>query len=184
VKKPLRALALALTLLGLAQTGYAQSKPTYLMLADRLDRPRDGYCVDVLGAGDVFRTDLPLNTHNCKEGIVPDGVIALRADGTLHMPAFDLCITAHGVNRTSLAGAALILMKCGVNTPFFTVIGLQTWDLSDDGRVKLRGSDLCLAAGPTSSTTFSRFDKWRSLSMQPCDGTPLNLIRWQFSPAY
>ena len=179
---PLKAIALASLNLGLAQSSYAQSTPTYPMLVDRLDRPHDGYCVDVLGSGSVFRTDLPLNTHNCKPGIAPDGVIAMRADGTLHMPAFDLCITAHGVNRTSLAGAALILMECGVDTPFFAAIGLQTWDLTNDGLVNLRGSNLCLAAGLTSSTTFSRFDTWRSLSMQPCDDTPLEQIRWEFSP--
>ena len=88
----------------MAQT--AQATARYLKLADHLDRPADGYCLDVPGAGGRFRLDKPLTVHNCKPGRAPDGVVVHRDDGTLWFPAFDLCVTAMGTNRGALPGSA------------------------------------------------------------------------------
>ena len=155
---------------------------TYLQLVSRLDRPQDGYCFDVLGAGQVFRTDLPLNAHNCKPGVAPDGVVQLREDGSLYFPAYDLCVTAFGVNRRALPGSVLLLRGCGADEPFLPTTALQSWEMADDGRLRLAGSDLCVTAGPVSDTTFSLRDQWRTLALQGCETAPLERSQWQFLP--
>jgi hypothetical protein len=38
----------------------------YIELVDRLDRPQDGYCFDLPGAGDWVDISAPVNAHNCK----------------------------------------------------------------------------------------------------------------------
>ncbi|MEM6987664.1 MAG: hypothetical protein AAF499_14125, partial [Pseudomonadota bacterium] len=40
----------------------------HVRLIDRLDRPDDGYCLDILGTPSSLRVDLPLFAHNCKGG--------------------------------------------------------------------------------------------------------------------
>ena len=37
----------------------------HLRLLDRLDRPEDGYCIDILGTPGNLRIDVPLFAHNC-----------------------------------------------------------------------------------------------------------------------
>ncbi|MEM9012468.1 MAG: RICIN domain-containing protein [Pseudomonadota bacterium] len=171
-----RALA-ALALLVLGSPAAAQA-PSYLMLVDRLDRPEDGYCVDVLGAGRTFRTDLPLNVHNCKPGAAPDGLVTHRTDGTLYMAAFDLCLTAYGVNRVSLPGAPVLLRPCGANEGFFPTAELQSWTFDDTGQVRLQNSALCLRAGSAATRTFSPTHRWRTLTLDLCEDAPPALSRW------
>lgn len=168
-------------LLSSAQPSRAAS--TYLQLVDRLDRPEDGYCLDVLGAGGTFRPDLPINAHNCKPGVAPDGVVTLREDGTLYFPAFDACLTAFGVNRRSLPGAMLLLRGCGGDEPFYPVAALQQWEHLDSGTVRLRNSTLCLSVGEVSATTFSPRDTWRVLRLDSCDTVAPERARWQFVTA-
>ncbi|MEM8957718.1 MAG: hypothetical protein AAGC86_07880 [Pseudomonadota bacterium] len=171
--------------LGAPQSMMAQGAdgPTYLRLIDRLDRPADGYCLDVLGAGGTYRTDLPVNAHNCKPGTAPDGVVMLGADGTLRFPAFDACLTAFGVNRGALPGSAVLLRPCGATEPFLPTAELQRWDLDGDGRMMLEGSALRLAVGPQSARTFGARDRWRALFLADCATVPATRARWELAPA-
>ncbi|MEM7025501.1 MAG: hypothetical protein AAF637_23390 [Pseudomonadota bacterium] len=158
------------------------TQPGHLRLIDRLDRPSDGYCLDILGVGDTLRVDVPIFAHNCKPALTVDSAVTLTTDGAIRFAAVDLCVTAAGVNGRALPGSAIILRPCGGRTPFFESGPLQAFDFRVDGRIALAGSDLCLAVGDLSATTYSPQDKWRVLSMQDCAATPARLARWEFNP--
>lgn len=162
-----------------AQAADAMPEPGYLRLIDRLDRPDDGYCLDVLGANGTYRIDMPLTAHNCKPGQAPDGLISLRADGTLYFPAFDQCVTVMGVNRTALDGTALMLKPCGVTKAFLRAGEFQTFELQEDGRLVLSGTDLCVAVGSRSAATFSSEHAWRALFMGVCEDVPGERVNWE-----
>ena len=160
----------------------AQDRPIgHLRLKDRLDRPVDGYCLDILGVGQAMRLELPIFAHNCKGGLTPDSAVMLRDDGKLVFPAVNLCMTAAGVNGKALAGVSILLRPCGHRAPFFESGPLQAFDFENDGRVQLRGSDLCLAVGATSAVTYSAEDRWRTLTVEECAQVPANLARWEFN---
>ncbi|MDJ1008687.1 MAG: hypothetical protein QNJ13_12795 [Paracoccaceae bacterium] len=173
----------ALAALFLLAAPAAAEDVSYLQLQDRLDRPRDGYCLDVLGAGGNFRPDLPVNVHNCKPGNAPDGRVILRADGTLYMPAFNACVTAMGVNRTILPGAALILASCDARGAFGPSLALQQFELGQDGTLRVAG-ELCLTAGPVSGPTFSPSHAWRPLFVDACTADAAARQRWAFIAPY
>lgn len=178
----LRALIAACAAL-LPLTVWAET-PSYLRLIDRLDRPQDGYCVDVLGSGGAFRVDMPLMAHNCKPGAAPDEVLMLRADGTLFFPAYDACVTAMGVNTSLLPGAALMLKRCGANLPFLPAANFQQFSLQPDGRMVVEPHGLCLAVSGQSDRTFSPRDVWRALYVTDCDGADPRLSRWELIVPY
>ena len=104
----------ALILIPFSLTGPAQAQtaperqPGHLRLIDKLDRPEDGYCLDILGSGDDIRADLPMTVHNCKPGLYADEAVRLEPDGRLYFPAYRLCATVAGLNGRALAGAALV----------------------------------------------------------------------------
>ena len=150
-----------------------------LRLADNLDRA-DGYCLDILGSGDHIRTDMPLTVHNCKPGLYEDEAVMLESDGKIHFPAYGVCATAAGVNKTVLAGAAVMPRGCGERSPFLEAQYLQHFVFRADKRVELSGSGLCLTAGADSASTFDASHRWRSLSMQKCEDAPLAQSQWQF----
>jgi hypothetical protein len=50
----------------------------HLRLVDDLDRPQDGYCLDIVGSGQHIRFDLPLIAHNCKTGLYADEAVVLE----------------------------------------------------------------------------------------------------------
>ena len=50
----------------------------HLRLVDKLDRPQDGYCLDIMGSGDHIRPDLPMTVHNCKPGLYADEAVRLE----------------------------------------------------------------------------------------------------------
>ena len=91
----------------------------YLQLIDKLDRPQDGYCLDIIGSGQHLRFDLPLIAHNCKPGLYADEAIILDKNGYIRFPAFDKCVTVVGLNKRSLPGASLMPRQCGEEIPFF-----------------------------------------------------------------
>lgn len=153
----------------------------HLRLKDRLDRPVDGYCLDILGVGSNLRLDVPIFAHNCKPGLTPDSAVVLREDGMIEFPAVRLCVTAAGVNGRALPGASIILRPCGQRAAFFESKPLQTFSFADDGRAMLKGSSLCLAVGDISDTTYSPNDRWRVLSVEDCDSTPARFARWEFN---
>ena len=85
----------------------------YLELSDKLDRPEDGYCLDIPGAGNWVDFNVPLNAHNCKlPGLFPDGAVIFTNPGPIRFPAYKGCVTAAGLNGRSLPGAALMLKPC------------------------------------------------------------------------
>jgi hypothetical protein len=156
----------------------------YLQLQDKLDRPVDGYCLDVVGSGDHVRFDMPLTAHNCKgPQVFFDEVVQFRADGTLYFPAYDLCVTVMGNNATALPKNALMLKGCGAREPFLTAKHLQHFEWTEEQRVRLKGSDLCIVAGSVSQDTFSPDHRWRSLYVEVCSQAAPALSRWQLIPA-
>lgn len=162
----------------------AQDEPQagHLRLIDRLDRPDDGYCLDVLGVGELMRLEVPIFAHNCKPGLTPDSAVDITEEGRIRFTALNLCITAAGVNSRALPGVAVILRPCGHEAPFFESSALQAFDIAADGKVKLKGSKLCLAAGSISATTYSAQDRWRVLTVEDCDTVTAELARWEFVP--
>jgi len=162
---------------------WAQAKP-YVMLKDRLDRPVDGYCIDIAGSGEWINVNVPLSAHNCKgPGIAPDQALDYDgATGQLRFPALNVCVTALGRAGRSLSQMPLIAQPCATEarpqpTPFASR-SLQAFDFRADGRLELRGSGLCMVAGHQSDTTFSVHDRWRALLLLPCEGAPLALSQW------
>ena len=153
----------------------------HLRLKDRLDRPSDGYCLDILGVGRSLRLDVPIFAHNCKPRLTPDSTVRLRADGRVDFPAVGLCMTAFGVNGRALPGSPIILRACGDRAPFFESGPLQAFALNDNGRIVLDGTNLCLAVGAKSGVTYSDDDRWRVLSVQLCADTSAKYQTWEFN---
>lgn len=179
-----RSISIIIALLTSPQA-FAQADPIeYLQLKDRLDRPHDGYCLDVVGSGEYIRLDMPLSAHNCK-GPQPyaDEIVEYRSDQTLYFPAYGGCVTVMGLNDRALAGNALMLKGCGVEQPFLNASNFQKFEFNDQEQMQLLGSDLCIAAGTESHTTYSPDHKWRSLMMQRCDEVEPSRSAWQLVPA-
>lgn len=163
-------------------TGAATEVLIHVRLKDRLDRPVNGYCFDILGTGRHLRLDLPLFAHNCKDGATPDSAVIYTSLGQLVFPAANVCVTAFGVNDTVLPGTSVLLRPCEQRTPFFETANLQKFDHLENGQLKLRGSELCLAVGNESSSTYSPSDRWRVLSLQSCTSTALSHSAWERVP--
>ena len=100
-----------------AASAFAQGElqGDYLRLADRLDRPQDGYCLDITGAGEWTQLHRPLIVHNCKtpRAIAADELVQWTPQNQLRFPAFNLCATAHGIFRRTIPGAPVVLNHCG-----------------------------------------------------------------------
>lgn len=155
--------------------------PGHLKLIDPLDRPEDGYCLDIVGSGQYIRFDMPLTAHNCKPGLYHDEAVVLEANGYIRFPAYNRCLTAAGLNGRALPGAALIPRGCGERSPFLEAERLQIFRLHDSGQVELEGSGLCLTAGHKSDTTFSSEHRWRALFLEECVSAEPARSRWHFS---
>ena len=119
----------------------------HLRLLDRLDRPEDGYCIDILGTPGNLRVELPLFAHNCKTTLTADSSVIFTSDGLIKFPAVDLCVTVAGVNSNALPGASILLRKCNESIPFFETFSLQRFTHRKDGRISISGSELCLTVG-------------------------------------
>jgi hypothetical protein len=154
----------------------------HVRLQDRLDRPDDGYCLDILGTGTNLRLDIPLFAHNCKGGATTDSAIIYTGKGQLVFPYPAVCVTAFGVNNTVLPGTSVLLRPCDERKPYFAATGLQKFDYLVNGQFKLRDSELCLAVGNKSSTTHSPLDRWRVLSLESCANTELSHSAWELVP--
>lgn len=151
----------------------------HVRLKDRLDRPDDGYCFDILGTGNTLRMDLPLFAHNCKPFATPDSAIIYTPKGQLIFPAVNVCVTAFGVNNTALPGTSVLLRPCDERAAFYETPDLQKFDYTENGQLKLRGFKLCLTVGGESSSTYSPNDRWRVLSLETCATTPLRYSSWE-----
>ncbi|MDO5056335.1 MAG: hypothetical protein Q4E06_03270 [Lautropia sp.] len=155
------------------------TQPGHLKLVDTLDRPQDGYCLDILGSGPYIRFDMPMTAHNCKPGLYADEAVIWEAGGRIRFPAYDVCATVAGIQQTVLPGAAIMPRTCGESSPFLEARHLQHFIHRPDGRVELAGSGLCLAVGEESARTFDPSHRWRTLSVQRCTQVPLARSRWQ-----
>lgn len=175
----MRFVVVLLVLLNSSETIAAES--TQLRLLVPLDRPVDGYCVDVPGTGQNLRIDLPLFAHNCKPVLTIDSTVILASDGLIRFPAVDQCMTVAGVNSRTLAGASVLLRKCNESMPFFETSELQRFTLHDYGRLELSGSELCLTVGSQSATTYSPADRWRTLFVDDCATVEPARSRWSFA---
>ncbi|MDJ0779422.1 MAG: hypothetical protein QNJ85_16260 [Gammaproteobacteria bacterium] len=185
IKLPLATIAgiflSALALLYCIPASASEAQLRHLRLVAVLDRPMDGYCVDILGVGQWLRVDLPLFAHNCKPALTVDSAVVMRDNGQLHFPAVDRCITVAGVNARALPGASVLLRPCDESGPFFETPALQRFVLHADGRLTLAGSDLCLAVGERSATTYSSADRWRALFVADCSAIEAARARWQLA---
>ena len=153
----------------------------YLKLKNHLDRPVDGYCLDVAGNGRYVRFDMPLNGHNCKidNGYVyPDETVQFRKDGTIFFPAYELCVTVMGLNNNALEYNSLMVKPCYQNTPFLEATNFQYFYFNDKNQIQLKNSELCITMGYTSKTTYSKAHTWRSLYMQKCDKANIERSTW------
>lgn len=176
-------IALHLILTALSITPALANESTHLRLVDPLDRPQDGYCIDVVGTPGYLRTDLPLFAHNCKRGLTIDSAVVFEQNGFIRFAELDLCMTVAGINSVALPGSAVVLHQCGIDSAFFETTALQTFTLKDDGRLMLSQSNLCLAVGPLSATTYSATDKWRPLFVANCSDVNHAFSRWMFTLA-
>ena len=173
-------IAIASASLGAGQSVARSSEIVHLRLVDRLDRPQDGYCLDILGVGRNMRLEVPIFAHNCKPFLTDDSAVEFTDAGEIRFVAVNLCITAAGVNSTILPGAAILLRGCGHNAPFFESGPLQKFKHQKSGKLELGTTGLCLAVGEKSSTTYSPRDRWRVLSVEDCETTPDAFSEWEF----
>jgi len=155
----------------------------HLRLSNDLDRPQDGYCLDVVGSGRHIRLDLPLTAHNCKPGLYADEAVAIDNQGRIKFPAYDVCATVAGLNSRALPGTAVVPRKCGENIPFMDAEKLQQFVFRKDGRVELQGSGLCLTVGPDSDSTFEISHRWRPLFVERCEKAEAARSQWKFIAA-
>lgn len=155
--------------------------PGHLKLVAPLDRPEDGYCIDIVGSGQYIRFDMPLTAHNCKPGLYHDEAVVLEPNGYIRFPAYDRCVTAAGLDGRALPGAALIPRGCGERSPFLEAERLQIFRPRDNGQVELEGSGLCLTAGHKSDSTFASDHRWRALFLEECASAEPTRSRWHFS---
>ena len=151
----------------------------HVRLKDRLDRPADGYCFDIIGTSSNMRLDLPLFAHNCKAGPTDDSVIIHNAEGLLIFPAVSQCVTAFGINGRALPGVPLLLRPCSENASFFDTSRFQQFELAANGQLHLKESALCIAVGVESDSTYSSNDRWRVLSLQLCNTVVLSHSAWE-----
>lgn len=150
----------------------------HVRLKDRLDRPVDGYCFDILGTGTDLRLEVPLFVHNCKTGPTTDSSVIYTSKGQLVFPSADVCVTVFGVNNTVLPGTAVTLHPCDYEAKFFETADLQKFDYLENGQLQLRGYEFCLTVGDEASRTYSPDDRWRVLSLQPCASAALSHSAW------
>lgn len=164
-----------------AVTLFGQTQAHHIKLVESLDRPQDGYCLDVAGSGKFIRTDLPLIGHNCKPGLYADEAFIFREDGTIYFPAFDLCATISGVNKHVLDYTSLTLQQCHKDTPFQNAKFMQAFEYTKEKKIKHKNSNKCLEMGKESSQTFSSAHTWRTLYMKECSTSNSKRSTWHFN---
>ncbi len=160
---------------------FANEKPYQIKLIDPLDRPEDGYCLDVLGSGNFMRPDMPVIGHNCKPGLYSDEAFIFKKDHTIYFPAFDLCVTIAGVNEYVLDYTPLVLQQCKKDTAFVKAQFMQEFEYTKDKKLKHKNSSKCIEMGSESSRTFSPDHTWRTLYMKECSSTDVKRSTWYFN---
>ena len=156
--------------------------PGHFRLQDNLDRPQDGYCLDVVGSGQYIRFDLPLTAHNCKPGLYQDEAVVIEANSRIRFSAYGACATVAGLDGRALPNTAVVPRECGERSPFMEANALQRFKFRTDGLVELQGSGLCLTVGEESASTFDSTHRWRPLFVDHCETVKPALSRWKFTP--
>lgn len=157
-----------------------QKTPFHLRLVNRLDRPEDGYCLDILGTPNNMRINLPLFAHNCKSTLTPDSAVIFNPSGQIKFISVNRCITVAGVNSNAVPGASILLRKCDEILPFFETSALQRFIHRKDGRISIISSDLCLTVGTESAETYSPYHRWRALFVEDCNNADASRSKWEF----
>ncbi|MEM9209038.1 MAG: RICIN domain-containing protein [Pseudomonadota bacterium] len=159
-----------LSLMSLATVTANESDGDYIRLVDALDEP-EFYCFDLAGWGRNLLLDDPLQTHTCKGRGGEDQMFHF-ADGQLKVSRYDRCIQIAGSSGVTLAGSAVIARPCS-DSP------LQRLVMDDAGRVRLSGTEYCLAAGADSAEASGPSHLWRTLSLADCASADPAMSRWQ-----
>jgi len=155
-------------------------EPGHLKLKNSLDRPVDGYCLDVVGSGRHIRFDMPLTAHNCKGPQLYQDEAVIIEGSKIKFPAYGACATVAGINGRALPGAALVPRQCGERSPFMEAETLQRFTFHPDGRVELSGSGLCMTVSDQSDSTFEPTYRWRPLYMARCSEVDPSRSQWEF----
>ena len=165
----------------LVSAAYGEQKTLFhLRLVNRLDRPEDGYCLDILGIPNNMRINLPLFAHNCKSTLTPDSAVIFNPSGQIKFLSVNRCITVAGVNSNAVPGASILLRKCDETLPFFETSALQRFIHRKDGRISIIGSKLCLIVGSKSAETYSPYHRWRTLFVEDCSNADASRSKWEF----
>lgn len=173
-------LVITATALSQAKTDWRETA-VHMRLQDDLDRPQDGWCLDVVGSGRHIRFDMPLIAHNIKPGLYADEAVEFTDEGQIRFPAYPgYCVTVMGLNEFALPGAALMLKECGADIPFLNASKFQTFELLENGMVQLKGTDLVITVGDVSERTFDPTHRWRTLYMERRDKAELSRSAWKF----
>ena len=151
----------------------------HLRLVDRLDRPEDGYCLDIPGPPSNLFLDVPLFAHNCMPSLTNDTAVVFMSDGYIRFPAVDRCITVTGV-KSALPGSSIMLNKCNPSNPFIDISRRQRFTHRQDGSLTVAGTELCLTVGPQSAVTLSPVHRWRTLFVDDCATADPARSRWEF----
>lgn len=177
-------LMLALVALTAASASAIPTESGHFKLKSSIDRPQDGYCLDIVGSGPHIRFDMPLTAHNCKPGLYQDEEVQVDSKLRLRFPAYNVCATVAGINGKALPGAAVLPRICGEQTPFLDARPLQSFKFHNDGRVELKDSGLCLTVSEQSLATFEPTHRWRALYMASCQDakTIPERTQWEFVP--
>ena len=134
------------------------------MLQDPLDEP-EFYCVDVAGFGNSLNLNAPLQAHTCKPGADDELFIFNHpGPGQFSMDAYDVCLEA--------GEGVLYVRACSDSQN-------QRFELSGDGLLRLRDSDLCVAVqSGEGQPAGGRSHVRRDLLLQDCASVEQNLSRW------
>lgn len=182
--KLLKCFSSALLAIGMSfsvQAAEGRDVAGHLRLIDDLDRPQDGYCLDIAGSGSYVRFDLPMTAHNCKPGLYADEAVVLDDNGYIRFPAYGKCVTVAGINSRALPGASVLARDCGERSPFLDADLLQKFELNEEGYVELIDAGLCLTTGRTSDSTYAADHRWRPLFVEECERVVPERSRWEFS---
>ncbi len=141
----------------------------YVRLVDPLDEP-EFYCLDLSGWGDHLRLEDPLQAHTCKTRGGDDQMFSIE-DGKILVGDTGRCLEVAG-SGAPLPGSAILARKCSDSA-------MQAFALEENGRISVKGSGLCLAAGDRSAEASGPSHMWRVLSVALCDTTNPELMTWQ-----
>lgn len=151
----------------------------HLRLVDRLDRPEDGYCLDIPGPPSNMFIELPLIAHNCSPTLKIDTAVEFTSEGFIKFSRVNRCVTVAGI-KSALPGSSIMLSECNPTNFLIDISARQRFTHRDDGSLALSGTNLCLAVGSQSAETLSPVHRWRPLFVDDCATANSARSRWEF----